>query len=94
MPVKKLPLNELQKQVLNKITLGERLFSYWTPEDFVYVTRFNDTLVIHYKMIFKKGELVIEYTLTGQKDPLPFKPEKREILLVTMPHFDEKKVGQ
>lgn len=85
MSMKTLPLNELQKQVLDKIISGDRMFSYWTPQDFIYVTKFNDVLTIHYKMIFKKGNLIIDYCLTSEKEPLPFKPESTKMILVKMP---------
>lgn len=85
MSVKTHPLNELERAVYQKIISGKRLFSYWTPQDFIYVTEYNETVCIHYRMRFRDKHLVIDYVLTSEKTDLKFQPETRKMILVPMP---------
>jgi len=77
-------LNQLERQVMERIILGDRLFSYWTPQDFVYVTKFNEILLIHYRMIFSKNYLVIKWCLTSERHELKFTPQQEGIILKPM----------
>lgn len=94
MPVTTRQLNQLEKQVMQQVFTGERLFSYWTTNDFVYVTKFNEVLLIHYRMIFNKGYLVIKWCLTGERNALEFKPQLEGVIMKPMLVGDDCKAKQ
>ena len=85
MPTTTKPLNDLEKEIYQRIISGKRMFSYWTPSDFVYVTELNKDVCIHYTMRFKDGNMNIYYVMTGENEPLNFKPETRKLIIVPLP---------
>jgi len=88
MSVKNPQITELQKEILQKIFSGDRMFNYWTPTHFVHVTAYNSQVSIHYTIKFQSGDLIIRYCLTSEIDPLPFQPEMTKVLMVKMPMME------
>lgn len=84
MPTQLQKLNELQKEVYLKIVSGKRLFSYQLNYQFVYVTEFNGTTLIHYTMKFNKSYCEIKYCLTAQNTPLTYNPQVVTTILAEM----------